>query len=1323
MKLKNLVAGIFSLLILTSASLFAQQHFNFTDNTGADMTIVIGQGVTPTIDGVNIENGDEIGVFTPAGLCAGAIVWQGPPAAITVWGDDPQTPVVDGFKANEKYSFRIWDQSEDVEYSTVEFDLSGGTNEYITNQIPLPVVSSMNALKTPGAPILINYQDGTYGVATSGDFSVEPLDNTDTYTFQLSDQADFGNLLVNTTQAGNTLAYNGLDNNMEYHLRVRGTNNVGDGPWSEAMFTTELEKCTLVAPSDMAKGLAVENLGFSWQAVDGASSYNIQVAIDDKFGTIIVNETPNGTTFTANGLDNFQDYWWRVQALDGQNFGPWSSANMFQTVVGEPEILSPLADNCVGRTGILDWNAVDGATSYDVQLANNPNFTNPIIDESGIAATDQNYSNLPADTQHWWRVRASNADGTGDWTTTDFTTKLPAPNNLDPISGSQGVPTSGTLNWDNLNGAATYDVQIADNPGFINPITDQNGIQSNSFNYNGLNNNLNYTWRVRGVKANGCAGDWRQAQFETELEQAVLLNPVNNANLVPVNGQANWNAVSGATQYDFQVSTDQNFSNVIVNAEDIVGTSFNYLGLNSFSTHYARVRGKKQGSLGPWSNVHEFTTAIGATMIVAPADGAEDVTPTCTLEVSSVNGAADYDFQVATDANFQNILFDIPNAGGTSTVINNLDFDTQYWWRARAKDPQDNPGPWTNSTFRVQLAAPVLTSPADNAVDVGLSGQATWQAVNGETSYQIQFDDNGDFSSAEIDDNSATNSYTYSGLSSSTTYNWRVRAIKNGNNGAWSAPFSFTTLELPPPALVSPANNSMNLAPDMQVLTWDEEQLADSYDLQVATDEQFNNIFDSQSQIVGTDATIQNLGYGNEYWWRVRSRNAEGESNYSLPFKFKTVEMAVITGPASACRNATVNYEVQDIGIIDYQWSVIGGTVIGSSTMRTVTVQWTTEGTQEIKVMRSSAEWGNFTDEKSMEVAVSSSGAAEAEIDIQSYYEDQLCAGEELAFMGSSNDQVTKWTWTFGDNTPSKQGQNVAHTYAAPGEYMVTLTVEGGNCAVGVKQMKITIDENCPITIIMDDNFDVCKNSSPTFNNTVFGGAGGYTYSWHPGSQFVDPSQQEATVQNAQFSRSFSFTVKDAKGNQGIDQIYMTVLESPDYTFTRPFLFVNNNLPINLLNYINPPSGGTPPYTYTWKRDGQVFNTADNENPPIGFTKYSLVVSDANGCDSKERNFLVIKLLSKEVNEEDAVVGLNGGFMVSYPNPAASEITLYAQFDEMSNASVKLTDLLGNEVYSAELGTISSFEGSVDVSGITSGMYLIIIETDNNRIVKRFIKQ
>ncbi|MCI0472146.1 MAG: SBBP repeat-containing protein [Ignavibacteria bacterium] len=83
-----------------------------------------------------------------------------------------------------------------------------------------------------------------------------------------------------------------------------------------------------------------------------------------------------------------------------------------------PVLLSPENNSFdVVLTPVLDWNASPDAVTYNLQIANNSSFTNPLIDLTGM--TNHEYS-VPANmfttnTHYFWRVNATNSAGTGLW--------------------------------------------------------------------------------------------------------------------------------------------------------------------------------------------------------------------------------------------------------------------------------------------------------------------------------------------------------------------------------------------------------------------------------------------------------------------------------------------------------------------------------------------------------------------------------------------------------------------------------------------------------------------------------------------------------------------------------------------------------------------------------------------------------------------------------------------------------------------------------------------------------------------------------------------
>lgn len=110
-------------------------HWLFTSSTSANATIIIPISANPNLDGMPLINEDCIGVFTPAGLCCGWERWTGQNFSLTVWGDNDQTPQVDGFRSGEILSFRAFRPSSQTEYMPVDVAYAQGDGKFLVNAI------------------------------------------------------------------------------------------------------------------------------------------------------------------------------------------------------------------------------------------------------------------------------------------------------------------------------------------------------------------------------------------------------------------------------------------------------------------------------------------------------------------------------------------------------------------------------------------------------------------------------------------------------------------------------------------------------------------------------------------------------------------------------------------------------------------------------------------------------------------------------------------------------------------------------------------------------------------------------------------------------------------------------------------------------------------------------------------------------------------------------------------------------------------------------------------------------------------------------------
>src|SRR4051812_40815336 len=104
--------------------------------------------------------------------------------------------------------------------------------------------------------------------------------------------------------------------------------------------------------------------------------------------------------------------------------GPISAASAADPITGQsaPTQIAPADDPATAvKDVVLKWSAVTYATSYEVQLSPNGDFTNNSVDLPNSGKTVGTTYELPLSVPHdeyFWRVRALDSNGRTGWSTT-----------------------------------------------------------------------------------------------------------------------------------------------------------------------------------------------------------------------------------------------------------------------------------------------------------------------------------------------------------------------------------------------------------------------------------------------------------------------------------------------------------------------------------------------------------------------------------------------------------------------------------------------------------------------------------------------------------------------------------------------------------------------------------------------------------------------------------------------------------------------------------------------------------------------------------------
>jgi hypothetical protein len=168
-----------------------------------------------------------------------------------------------------------------------------------------------------------------------------------------------------------------------------------------------------------------------------------------------------------------------------------------------------------------------------------------------------------------------------------------------------------------------------------------------------------------------------------------------------------WTAVTGATWYYYQVSTDSAFVSLVAD-DEVAATTEEILGtFLPGNTYYWRVM-VEEPLFSPWSAVRTFTVAQPYALqlkIISPASGATDVAVMPTFAWSAVPGVTTYEVVVSQDPTFAVIEWSRTSDKPQFTADQALAYGTTYNWRVRPAG-----GAWVYGVFTT-MAKPTTPAP------------------------------------------------------------------------------------------------------------------------------------------------------------------------------------------------------------------------------------------------------------------------------------------------------------------------------------------------------------------------------------------------------------------------------------------------------------------------------------------------------------------------------------------------------------------------------------------------------------------------------------
>lgn len=197
----------------------------------------------------------------------------------------------------------------------------------------------------------------------------------------------------------------------------------------------------------------------SWDAVAGANSYLLNVyyfSMDTwAYVYLLQNEPVTGTTYTIDGLNPSESYFFDVAAVQGDKVSPLSESVSIVSPIEAPTALP--ATNYSATSFTANWEAVEGAASYllSVMSMTEEGDTQYVLENKEVQGTSYDVTDLTAGIVYYYQVMAKMSDGSVSQPSSAMAA-LPTLSKPVVKEASDITSTGFTANWEPVEFANVY---------------------------------------------------------------------------------------------------------------------------------------------------------------------------------------------------------------------------------------------------------------------------------------------------------------------------------------------------------------------------------------------------------------------------------------------------------------------------------------------------------------------------------------------------------------------------------------------------------------------------------------------------------------------------------------------------------------------------------------------------------------------------------------------------------------------------------------------------------------------------------------------------
>jgi titin len=659
--------------------------------------------------------------------------------------------------------------------SFVDSGLNPGTTYYYkleaVDAAGTSAPATVSTLTTPNSPTL-------GGIATSTSqitLAWNPVFGATSYTLDMVVSGTATALASQPVGTATSLTIStGLSADSPYTYEIFASDASGASAASSTVTITTPLAAPTFTPTVSAGGVTL-----TFSAVADATSFLVQRSNDNVIFSPITNTlTGTSTAFVDSTALPGHSYYYSLTAIDAAG----SSAAAVSNVLTLPDVPTLGAISTNGTSVFLSWNGVASATGYTLEMVVSGTATALSSQPIG-AVTSFLVTGLTADSPYTYDIIATNSSGfSAESPTVNVTTLLAPP----VITVAATTATSNTINWTSIPDATSYLLERSTNQAVWSVVTPAPaaGVATYVDNTNVVGGKT-YYYRLSAIDAAGNSGPSNVASVLTYPTAPGVTAVVYSASEIDLT----WTPSKSATAYIVNVETGTVWA---ANTTQPSGTAttLDLTGLTADTSYTYQVLAVNTTGTGAASNT------VTPTTILAPPTGfsaTEASDTSVTLAWTAVTDATNYIVQSSPDSNTWTTATGTSfTQSSNSYAVTGLTPGTVYYYRIASFNTLGQSVYTSPANATTPLNAPVgLTAAVNSASQISLTW--TLDTDTGLTGYRLESSPDGNAWGTLAILGPISTSAIDTGLTTGTTYHFRLFALSTGGDSAADGPIVATT--------------------------------------------------------------------------------------------------------------------------------------------------------------------------------------------------------------------------------------------------------------------------------------------------------------------------------------------------------------------------------------------------------------------------------------------------------------------------------------------------------------------------------------------------